>query len=263
MACLSACRASCLCLEITHPEKNVLAGIQLLRERQPQMPIILMTIEHSEELAVWALRNRLWDYYRLPITAEQFYELCRNINTLPDRKRRAGRSHLRPPLPYGADCPATLNTQAQHAIGQALQLAVGFIESHLDQKIRVMEVADACGLNPLQVRKAFQEAYNLSISKFVRHTRLARARALLTDSQLNISEVSYLTGFSDPAYFSRIFKSTLGLSPSAFRVQSCRATAYCGADDATSGLAGVAGRGPRQTVPLEQPNTTHQAALGN
>ena len=57
---------------------------------------------------------------------------------------------------------------------------------------------------------------NLTVNEFIRKLRLQRASLLLKKDKIPISEVSFLTGFSDPAYFSRCFQKEFGLSPSQY-----------------------------------------------
>ncbi len=47
--------------------------------------------------------------------------------------------------------------------------------------------------------------------------RLERARHLLQTTELNVSEIAYQVGFSDPNYFSRAFHDTYGEAPGAMR----------------------------------------------
>ena len=46
---------------------------------------------------------------------------------------------------------------------------------------------------------------------------IAEAKNLLTEGQMNISEISYALGFDNPTYFSRLFKKEVGLTPNKFR----------------------------------------------
>lgn len=52
-----------------------------------------------------------------------------------------------------------------------------------------------------------------SASVLIRRMRVEKAKELLERSTLNISEVSYLVGFSDPGYFSKVFKAETGVPP--------------------------------------------------
>ena len=57
----------------------------------------------------------------------------------------------------------------------------------------------------------------LTASEFVRNVRLRYAAKLLSNSFLNINEVSYEIGFQDPSYFRKCFKQMYGISPTQFR----------------------------------------------
>ncbi len=56
-----------------------------------------------------------------------------------------------------------------------------------------------------------------SPSVFIRKVRLQKARLLLETTVLNISEIAYEVGFSDHAYFTRIFREEYGMAPRAWR----------------------------------------------
>ena len=55
---------------------------------------------------------------------------------------------------------------------------------------------------------------NLSGNSFIRNIRLKKAAQYLNAGHYNISEVAYMVGFKDPAYFTRCFKKEFGKSPS-------------------------------------------------
>ena len=52
---------------------------------------------------------------------------------------------------------------------------------------------------------------------FVLERRLARARELLTSTDLSLSEVAFAVGFADQSHFTRHFRQTVGVSPGQFR----------------------------------------------
>jgi AraC-like DNA-binding protein len=53
----------------------------------------------------------------------------------------------------------------------------------------------------------------LSATKFIRHIKLNRAKALLRQPELSITAVAFDTGFQDPSYFGRVSKQEFGLPP--------------------------------------------------
>ena len=56
--------------------------------------------------------------------------------------------------------------------------------------------------------------------EFVRVIRLKRAIQLIKDNSFTVSELAYMTGFSDPKYFTRCFKKMTGMTPTEYREQT-------------------------------------------
>jgi DNA-binding response OmpR family regulator len=61
------CLPDVLVAEYDYPDLNALRLLREVRERFPLLPIVIFTLQHSEALAVWALRNRVWDYFVKPL----------------------------------------------------------------------------------------------------------------------------------------------------------------------------------------------------
>ena len=57
----------------------------------------------------------------------------------------------------------------------------------------------------------------ISISKLVNNLRLDKAKALLKETNKNVSEISFEIGFGEPPYFIKLFKDREGLTPGEFR----------------------------------------------
>ena len=64
-----------------------------------------------------------------------------------------------------------------------------------------------------------RECTGMSIHEFMADIRLQRARQLLCESTCTISEISFMTGFASPKYFSVCFKKTFGMTPSEYRAE--------------------------------------------
>jgi AraC-like DNA-binding protein len=60
-----------------------------------------------------------------------------------------------------------------------------------------------------------------SPNEYIRIIRMKKAAELLVSTNLNVSEVSYNVGISDPFYFSKCFKAQFGESPSQFQKRNC------------------------------------------
>ncbi|MCL4115872.1 UNVERIFIED_CONTAM: hypothetical protein GTU68_035718 [Idotea baltica] len=92
-----------------------------------------------------------------------------------------------------------------------------FVESHLNQDFSVKDLATHLHMSRVQLYRKVKALTGKSVSLFIRLIRLYKARKLLLTTKKNVTEVAYETGFSDPSYFSRVFKEEFSVNPSEVR----------------------------------------------
>ena len=79
-------------------------------------------------------------------------------------------------------------------------------------------LSNELNVNPAYVSREFSKYFdNLSFGEYIRKLRINKAIAYIETSAYSLSEISYLTGFSDQSHFTRIFKQELGMTPSAYK----------------------------------------------
>ena len=78
-------------------------------------------------------------------------------------------------------------------------------------------MADVACMSKNSLLRALKRSYGTSPMSYLNQFRLKRAKRLLDDQNLTITEVSFNTGFSDSNYFSRQFRRAYGVSPSEYR----------------------------------------------
>ncbi len=100
-----------------------------------------------------------------------------------------------------------------------LQKVIGYIHRNYSSKLRVKELADMCNLSTYWFIHNFKNLTGLPPIEYLTAVRIDKARELLTNSSMNIGEVGNFVGYENPLYFSRIFKTQTGLSPSDFKKQ--------------------------------------------
>ena len=89
-------------------------------------------------------------------------------------------------------------------------------ERYKDPELDVPAFCSAMGMSKTLLNKRLQETVGQSIGQFIRTYRLSVAReTLLSNRDMNISEVAYEVGFNDPKYFTRCFTRQFGLAPSS------------------------------------------------
>ena len=92
------------------------------------------------------------------------------------------------------------------------------IEEHLeDATFGIKELCTEMSISRVHLHRKLKALTDQSTSHFIRRIRLQKAKKLLIETDLNVSEIAYDVGFSDPAYFSRLFSEVFGQSPSASR----------------------------------------------
>lgn len=100
----------------------------------------------------------------------------------------------------------TLVDQARDAIAQALN----------EGAPRMADIARNLGLSARSFHRRLSE-HGMSFQTLTDETRRDLAKGLLRDENLSLSEIAYLTGFSEQSAFTRAFKRWVGLTPAAYR----------------------------------------------
>lgn len=79
-------------------------------------------------------------------------------------------------------------------------------------------ISNDLNINPAYVSREFSKYFdNLSFGEYIRKLRIEKAIAYMENSDYALSEIAYLTGFSDQSHFTRIFKLETGITPSDFK----------------------------------------------
>lgn len=97
------------------------------------------------------------------------------------------------------------------------RLALEFLAASDDDAASIKAAADHCRLSQTYFVRAFKRSFHMTPHQWLMRRRLEKARDLLKNTTLPVAEVSRLCGFGDAAYFSRLFQSRMGISPSAYR----------------------------------------------
>jgi hypothetical protein len=92
------------------------------------------------------------------------------------------------------------------------------IQDQVDTSLTLKELSKTLDINPSYLSREFAKYFeNLSFGEYIRKQRIEKAIHLLEHSKLSLTEIAYLTGFSDQSHFTRIFKKHTGNNPSAYR----------------------------------------------
>lgn len=223
-----------VCFNYDYPDK---AGLELLvrtKTEHPSIPILMLTVQHSEELAVWAFRARVWDYFVKPLDDEE-------IAACSDALDRIGRQDGRRPVRELPDLPAENRVLRNSNPVAALLPATEFVSANLGDKITEARVAGLCNMSIYRFSRQFHAAFGQTFQSYLLEQRITKACQLLSAPGVRISDVAMLVGFNDPSYFSRIFRRMHGMTPKQWQHRQLHQSEQHEHDDTGLRLALTAG----------------------
>jgi len=94
---------------------------------------------------------------------------------------------------------------------------IAWMDDHLDQPISLPQLAEIANLAPGTLSKKFKDSYKTTLSQYLLHRRIDKAKSLLATTTLTIYEVGSTVGIPDPQYFNKQFRKVTGLSPSRYQ----------------------------------------------
>ena len=104
---------------------------------------------------------------------------------------------------------------------EMMQQLMAFIEQRIsDEGLKVDDMAQAVNMGRTVFYEKMRSLVGMAPLDFLRKLRMQRASQLISRSTMNVSEIAYSVGFTDPKYFSRCFKKETGMSPREYREQN-------------------------------------------
>jgi AraC-like DNA-binding protein/ligand-binding sensor protein len=94
-----------------------------------------------------------------------------------------------------------------------------FIQEHQGDEIKLGTVAKVVNTSTFYFCKMFKKATGLHFTQYLARVRIEKAKNLLLNPNLRVSEIAYEVGFQSLTHFNRVFKKVTGQSPSAYRDQ--------------------------------------------
>lgn len=92
-----------------------------------------------------------------------------------------------------------------------------YVEQHLQQTIRIPDIADALGISVSYLSSSFSQEVGLGLGEYIRRKKLEAARLLLQHSDFTCTEIAEYFAFSSSAYFSKAFREFTGYTPANYR----------------------------------------------
>jgi YesN/AraC family two-component response regulator len=183
------------------PKRSGLEILRMTKDAWPRIPVVIMTAFGSEQLAVQAFRSGASDYLAKPIALDA---LMRVVDALTTARRRSDASSARDRDPSALD--------------PRIRRAVAFLHEHFAQPVTLTRVAREAGLSRFHFCRMFHRDIGVVFHDYLHEVRVSRARELLADHHLAVTEVAYAVGFNDLSHFDKTFRKIVGRSPTQYRM---------------------------------------------
>lgn len=110
-------------------------------------------------------------------------------------------------------CPVSTND------AYGIENITEYIDSHLEENIKVSDIAEKCHLSYSGFAAKFREHYGVSCKEYIERMRIFKAEEYLLFTDYDLSFISQQTGFSDCSHFIHSFKKYRDITPKQFRLQ--------------------------------------------
>lgn len=92
-----------------------------------------------------------------------------------------------------------------------------YIRSHLSRDLTLTALADVAGFNAAYLSRIFKAKYHMNLSEYVARERVKEAKKLLVETGEKINRIGEMVGYPTPHSFTRVFKTSEGMSPVEYR----------------------------------------------
>lgn len=105
-----------------------------------------------------------------------------------------------------------------------LERIIAYIKDNLEKKVTLKDIADKEFMNPYYLSHFIKNKTGLSFQEYINHLRAEKARMLLMDDELSLTNIAHECGFSSTNYFNKVYREVFNISPSQYRKKKSAST---------------------------------------
>lgn len=194
------------------PGKDGMAITEKLKNdiRTSHIPIILLTAKGTIEQQIEGLRSNADAYIVKPFSSKYLEETIRSLLNNREFLKEHYTTELQP--------DHNRNAASKKIDRKFINEFSAIVESNIDNEdFCVADICTAMGISKVQLYRKVKAVLGYNVNEYILNARMQKAKYLLMNEELTISQVSYKVGFSSQTYFTTVFKSKFGLTPKAFK----------------------------------------------
>ena len=173
------------------------------------IPVILLTALSKEEDKAEGIDTGADMYLTKPFNTRMLKKIAENL--IENRKKLLERQAELQSIQNIADIE--LNSHDEMLLQKVMTIVK---ENISDSTLNVETLSDGIGISRVHMHRKLKELTNQSARDFIKGIRMKQAAYLLANKKVNVSEIAYAVGFSNPSHFSTTFKSYYGISPKEY-----------------------------------------------
>lgn len=184
--------------------------------RTSHIPVILLTSQSTEEQQIEGIRAGADIYLTKPFNIRFLQEKVRN---LLHNRQRLKESFGNSVIAFSEYDQEALNPETGNPLDHAfVKKFTEYIELHYArQDFQVTDLCRGMNLSRSQLYRKVKALFGEGINEYIQQVRLEKAKVLLLEGNMSVSEIAYQVGYSSPDYFSTVFRSRFGVSPSQIK----------------------------------------------
>jgi YesN/AraC family two-component response regulator len=210
LTAISKARPDIIVFEFDNPISEQLHLLQSVKRLHPSIPILMITSTHSEDLAVWAFRARVWNYLVKPVPLRELKSNLEQLEKISKRRATVGRQIERP----GTIIPLVPSVQSPgHTERAVMQRIIENLRRDHTTRLSVSQLARECGMSRFSFSRLFRSSFGCSCREYVMRLRIETACKMLEGPHPSVTHVAITAGFTDASYFARMFRRHMRKSP--------------------------------------------------
>lgn len=205
--------------DVMIPEQDGLSLSKRLKSdlRTSHIPIILLTANSTEEQKLEGVKTGVDVYMTKPFHLSFLLETIKTL--LFNRRILKERYQVEVQDAFEVE-PTAFKDTGNDLDNTFLQEFMNFVAKNYNrQDFGMPDFEKVFHLSRAQIYRKVKALTGQSVSEYIKKVRMERAKQMIGEGKLTISEIAYEVGYSSPGYFATVFKGEFGVSPSKFEVK--------------------------------------------
>ena len=181
---------------------TLLSG-QVLRREPTQRDFAMVAKMLGDGLSVGAEKKARQAYFATPVvTAKRFQAIVELLTVFAQQLAESATRHI---IALSSDEP------------RPVALAKEFVQAHAEEELTLAQVAQCAHVSGYYFCKLFKKTTGMTLTEYIARVRIEKAKTLLLDPLVRVSEVVYAAGFGSIPQFNSLFKRYVGMAPGQYR----------------------------------------------